>query len=200
MAERYQWTQGPYNGQIEVVNCEDETCVYFDSGRRCSKEMMQYMMFQISDSEDNNYFSGSLNTFEDEIQNGSGKDYSGNIDVNIDIEQIKDSITQENIQQKQTVITNNTSSSATVKREEDISPILKLLNMQKEDSLKKIENNLTISLNWPSDDFVKILINTFDKNMVVSELTSYMEKQINFDNIKENIKTLITEEINKLCE
>ena len=206
MAERYQWTQGPYNGEIEVVNCEDDNYVYFDSGRKCSKQKMGFMMFQTSDSEETNFFGNSLNTFEDEINMGVGHDYSGDLGVKVDIpDEFKDEVVKTEVQQTvkptQTfeapaVETITVPVSATVKEE---SPVAKLLKMQKEKSLLTTAEPIHVSLKWPTKQFIEILLNTFDKELVINELLSYMENQINIDNLKETLRSTISAEVNKLC-
>lgn len=207
MAERYQWTQGPYNGQIETVNCEDDNYVYFDSGRRCSKQKMGFMMFQTSDSEETNFFGNSLNTFEDEINMGVGHDYSGDLGVKVDIpDEFKDEVVKTEVQQivKPTQTfeapaaeTITIPVSPVVVKEE--SPVAKLLKMQKEESLLTTAEPIHVNLKWPTKQFIEILLNTFEKELVINELLSYMENQINIDNLKETLRSTISVEVNKLC-
>lgn len=206
MAERYQWTQGPYNGQIETVNCEDDNYVYFDSGRRCSKQKMGFMMFQTSDSEETNFFGNSLNTFEDEINMGIGHDYSGDLNLKVDIpEEFKDEVVKAEVQQTvkptQTfetpaVETITLPVSVAVKEE---SPVVKLLKMQKEESLITTAEPIHISLKWPTKQFIEILLNTFDKELVINELYDYMIDQITVENLKRNVESSIMNGIEQLC-
>jgi hypothetical protein len=205
MAERYQWTQGPHNGQIETVNCEDDNFVYFDSGRRCAKQKLGYMMFQTTDSEEQNFFGNSLNTFEDEIKYGTTHDYGGDLGITVDIpDEFKDEVikteTPQNIETTKTVELQPqiiaTVPEVSAKEE---SPVAKLLNMQKQDSLIVTAEPIHINLRWPTKQFIEILLNTFDRELVINELSNYMEKQINIDSLKDTLKFTISTEVNKLC-
>jgi len=206
MAERYQWTQGPYNGEIEVVNCEDDNYVYFDSGRRCAKAKMGYMMFQTSDTDDANGFGSGFNAFEDEIKYGTGHDYSGDLGIKVDIpDEFKDAVVAETVQtveatkkvepQPQIIMT----APAEPEKVKEESPVAKLLNMQKEESLLATAEPIHVNLKWPTKQFIEILLNTFDRELVINELSTYMENQINIDNLRETLKSTISAEVNKLC-
>lgn len=206
MAERYQWTQGPHNGEIEVVNCEDDNYVYFDSGRRCAKAKMGHMMFQTSDTDDANGFGSGFNAFEDEIKYGTGHDYSGDLGIKVDIpDEFKEAVVKETVQtveatktvepQPQIIMT----APAEPEKVKEESPVAKLLNMQKEESLLATAEPIHVNLKWPTKQFIEILLNTFDRELVINELSTYMENQINIDNLRETLKSTISAEVNKLC-
>lgn len=206
MAERYQWTQGPYNGKIETVNCEDDNYIYFDSGRRCSKENLLTMMFQTTDSSEATPYSGSLNTFDDEINFGGGHDYSGDLGIKMNI--------PDDVKSEMTIVekTANTAKQETPqivapqetiviqkpKKEEKQSPIKMLLDMQNANSLVSKQQTITINFDWPSNDFIKILSTTFDSESVKNELTKYLLDQTSTDGIYELIKNMVSEEIDKV--
>ena len=48
--KKYQWTSGPRSNQLEVYLAEDETHIWFESGRNVQKEMMDVQLRQIEDS------------------------------------------------------------------------------------------------------------------------------------------------------
>lgn len=212
MAERYQWTQGPYNGQIETVNCETDNDIYFDSGRKCSKQSLMNMMFQINDSEEQSYTGNSLNTFDDEINFGGGKDY-GDIGGTIDIpDNLKEAITINSSQvtisslEKDSVQTvkyidpyENEKNKTVSNKVEEKSPIAKLFSMQKDESLSTICAPLNLELKWPAQSFIKILTDTFDKELVVNELINYIKEQVNIEKLQNVIDSFIKEETNKMC-
>lgn len=212
MAERYQWRQGPYNGVIETVNCEDDKYMYFDSGRRVDKEKLNYMMFQTTDSDEDNMFSGGLNTFDDEIKYGTGHDYSGDLGVKINIpEEFKNEISVEKTgpqkitevkQTKNNVVLADTPIVNTKEepKTENVSPVAKLLSIQKEDSLSTIEQPIDIKFNLPNQPFIQILLNTFDKELVKKELISYIKEQIDIKILQNIIYSFIEEKVNKICE
>jgi len=48
--KKYQWTTGPRSNQLEVYLAEDDTHIWFESGRSIPKEMMDVQLRQIEDS------------------------------------------------------------------------------------------------------------------------------------------------------
>ena len=48
--KKYQWTSGPRSNQLEVYLAEDDTHIWFESGRNIQKEMMDVQLRQIEDS------------------------------------------------------------------------------------------------------------------------------------------------------
>jgi hypothetical protein len=48
--KKYQWTTGPRANQLEVYLAEDDTHIWFESGRNVQKEMMDVHLRQIEDS------------------------------------------------------------------------------------------------------------------------------------------------------
>jgi hypothetical protein len=48
--KKYQWTTGPRANQLEVYLAEDDTLIWFESGRNVQKEMMDVQLRQIEDS------------------------------------------------------------------------------------------------------------------------------------------------------
>ena len=47
--KRYEWTTGTRNGKVETYIAEDETNVYFESGRFVPKEQFDYQLRQIEE-------------------------------------------------------------------------------------------------------------------------------------------------------
>lgn len=202
MAERYQWTQGPYNGKIETVNCEDDNYVYFDSGRRCPKQSMSYMMFQTTDAEETGNFGGSLNSFEDEIKYGGGKDYA-DAGVKIDIpDEFKEEVsTSPIVSQPVNTATNIPIEQPKIVEQPKVeeSPVAKLLNMQKDDSLVLDRQMIALAVKWPTKEFITILLNTFDKEVVLKELSEFIVKQVDVEYLVGAIKEDIADKLNKIC-
>lgn len=204
MAERYQWTQGPFNGTIETVNCEDDNYVYFDSGRRCQKQNMSYMMFQTTDAEEtgNFNFGGSLNSFEDEINFGGGKDYT-DAGVKIDIpDEFKEEVATTPMVSQSANTTNIAVEQPKVVEDPKVeeSPVAKLLNMQKDDSLVLDRQMIALAVKWPTKEFITILLNTFDKEIVLKELSEFIIKQVDVKYLVGAIKEDIADKLNKICE
>jgi len=204
MAERYQWTQGPFNGTIETVNCEDDNYVYFDSGRRCQKQNMSYMMFQTTDAEEtgNFNFGNSLNSFEDEINFGGGKDYT-DAGVKVDIpDEFKEEVSTTPVVSQPANTTNVAVEQPKVVEDPKVeeSPVAKLLNMQKDDSLVLDRQTIALAVKWPTKEFITILLNTFDKEVVLKELSEFIIKQVDVKYLVGAIKEDIADKLNKICE
>lgn len=223
MAEIYQWTEGPYKGKTEILNCETETSVFFNSGRSCNKEELNYKMVQLPDQED---FDHTMNQngfmgFDEEMFNPSN-DYGieddaflstlnvNSIDDNGNV-QVDHSNTPQTNAQTQNDVTPFTShnekkneqpkkpntTNETIKTNVK-SPIRNLLDLQKEDSLENRVLTLNIPLKYPSDSIIKLLHNTFDCDDVKNEIVNYLNDQINKDKLISEIKDSILSQINEI--
>lgn len=218
MAERYKWLDGPYKGVTETLNCETETSIFFNSGRCCEKTEINNKMIQISDSQELGHTMNQQGFMGwDEENNFSGDDYGiddNDFLSNINVENIDDNgnvqishtkpkkqnpqeqqITNEKVEKKQP----QKQEVKEIKTEtKEITPIRNLLNLQKDDSLINKTLDFSINLQYPSDDIIKLLCNTFGEDDVKNELINYLNDQIVVDKLISEIKDSILSKINEI--
>lgn len=184
--KKYQWTSGPRSNQLEVYLAEDETHIWFESGRNIQKEMMDVQLRQIDDSMYDALIGAQSE--RERIQGLLGNDAPLSLG-NITPEQLG----------------NNQPTPAPQPEPEPIkeeNPIALILEKQKKLEVVDIKMNMPVEI--PSAKVYEFLTMMFDEDEVLDILSAKITEKFSIDDIQTIVRNSIikyyTEENNSKPE
>jgi hypothetical protein len=163
--KKYQWTSGPRSNQLEVYLAEDDTHIWFESGRNILKEMMDTQLRQIEDSMYNSLIGAQSE--RERIQDLLGNDAPLNMS-NITPEQLGLSQPAPVILQPEPHIEEN--------------PISLILAKQKKLEVVDIKMNMPVEI--PSAKVFEFLTMMFDEDEVVDILSAKITEKFSTEDIQ----------------
>jgi len=161
--KKYQWTSGPRSNQLEVYLAEDETHIWFESGRNIQKEMMDVQLRQIEDSMYNSLVGAQ--TERERIQGLLGNDAP---------------LTMSNITPEQLGITQPPPAPIEPPKEEN--PISLILAKQKKLEVVDIKMNMPVEI--PSSKVFEFLTMMFDEEEVLDILSAKITEKFSTEDIQ----------------
>jgi hypothetical protein len=184
--KKYQWTTGPRANQLEVYLAEDDTLIWFESGRNVQKEMMDVQLRQIEDSMYDSLIGAQSE--RERIQGLLGNDAP---------------LSLGNITPEQLGI--NQSTPAPQPEPEPIkeeNPIALILEKQKKLEVVDIKMNMPVEI--PSAKVYEFLTMMFDEDEVLDILSAKITEKFSIDDIQTIVRNSIikyyTEENNSKPE
>ena len=185
--KKYQWTSGPRSNQLEVYLAEDETHIWFESGRNVQKEMMDVQLRQIEDSMYNSLVGAQ--TERERIQGLLGNDAP----------LMMSSITPEQLGLNQSVPIVEVAPPAPIKEENPISLIL-----AKQKKLEVVDIKMNMPVEIPSAKVFEFLTMMFDEEEVLDILSAKITEKFSTEDIQIIVRNSIikyyTEENNSKPE
>lgn len=184
--KKYQWITGPRSNQLEVYLAEDETHIWFESGRNVQKEMMDVQLRQIEDSMYNSLISAQSE--RERIQGLLGSEAP---------------LSMANITPEQLGI--NTPAAAPAPPPEppkEENPIALILSKQKKLETVDIKMNMPVEI--PSSKVFEFLTMMFDEDEVLDILSAKITEKFSTEDIQIIVRNSIikyyTEENNSKPE
>jgi hypothetical protein len=178
--KKYQWTTGPRANQLEVYLAEDDTHIWFESGRNVQKEMMDVHLRQIEDSMYNSLISAQ--TERERIQGLLGNEQPLTM-ASLTTEQLGVAPLAPAPSAPDPIVE--------PKREEN--PISLILAKQKKLEIVDIKMNMPVEI--PSIKVYEFLTMMFDEDEIVDEMTEFVFSQMTQEEIHECIKNSIKSHI-----
>jgi hypothetical protein len=182
--KKYQWTTGPRSNQLEVYLAEDDTHIWFESGRNIPKEMMDVQLRQIEDSMYDSLIGAQSE--RERIQGLLGNDTPLSLG-NITPEQL-----------------GNVQSTPAPQPEpiKEENPIALILEKQKKLEVVDIKMNMPVEI--PSAKVYEFLTMMFDEDEVLDILSAKITEKFSIDDIQTIVRNSIikyyTEENNSKSE
>ena len=161
--KKYQWTSGPRSNQLEVYLAEDETHIWFESGRNIQKEMMDVQLRQIEDTMYNSLVGAQ--TERERIQGLLGNDAP---------------LMMSNISPEQLGITQPPPTPVEPPKEEN--PISLILAKQKKLEVVDIKMNMPVEI--PSAKVFEFLTMMFDEDEVLDILSAKITEKFSTEDIQ----------------
>jgi len=185
--KKYQWTSGPRSNQLEVYLAEDETHIWFESGRNVQKEMMDVQLRQIEDSMYNSLVGAQ--TERERIQGLLGNDAPLTMS----------NITPEQLGLNQPAHIVEVAPPAPIKEENPISLIL-----AKQKKLEVVDIKMNMPVEIPSAKVFEFLTMMFDEEEVLDILSAKITEKFSTEDIQIIVRNSIikyyTEENNSKPE
>lgn len=185
--KKYQWTSGPRSNQLEVYLAEDETHIWFESGRNVQKEMMDVQLRQIEDSMYNSLVGAQ--TERERIQGLLGNDAP----------LMMSNITPEQLGLNQSAPIVEVSPPTPIKEENPISLIL-----AKQKKLEVVDIKMNMPVEIPSSKVFEFLTMMFDEEEVLDILSAKITEKFSTEDIQTIVRNSIikyyTEENNSKSE
>jgi hypothetical protein len=182
--KKYQWTTGPRANQLEVYLAEDDSLIWFESGRSVQKEMMDVQLRQIEDVMYNSLISAQSE--RERIQGLLGNDAP---------------LTMTNITPEQLGI-NQSTHPPTPEPVKEENPIALILEKQKKLEVVDIKMNMPVEI--PSAKVYEFLTMMFDEDEVLDILSAKITEKFSIEDIQIIVKNSIikyyTEENNSKSE
>jgi hypothetical protein len=163
--KKYQWTTGPRANQLEVYLAEDETHIWFESGRNVQKEMMDVQLRQIEDSMYNSLVGAQ--TERERIQGLLGNDAP----------LMMSSITPEQLGSNTQI-----QPPAPIEPPKEENPISLILAKQKKLETVDIKMNMPVEI--PSSKVFEFLTMMFDEEEVLDILSAKITEKFSTEDIQ----------------
>jgi hypothetical protein len=186
--KKYQWTSGPRANQLEVYLAEDDSLIWFESGRNVQKEMMDVQLRQIEDSMYNSLVNAQSE--RERIQGLLGNDAP---------------LTMSNITPEQLGLNQSAATPEPIPVIEPVkeeNPIALILEKQKKLEVVDIKMNMPVEI--PSAKVYEFLTMMFDEDEVLDILSAKITEKFSIEDIQIIVKNSIikyyTEENNSKPE
>jgi len=169
----YEWTTSQRKGKVEIYLAEDETQVYFKSGRFIQKDLFESSLSEISESE----------YHQKEALNAAPPV----------------PMAPQSIEEWEAKLGNpqlNSIAPPPPKYVEEQSPIAIILNKQKK--MVKETVQVEYELNMPNQKAIEFMTMMFDEDEVIEEISKYMISQISQEDFKNKIKESIKNRIESI--
>jgi hypothetical protein len=169
--KKYQWTTGPRANQLEVYLAEDDTHIWFESGRNVQKEMMDVQLRQIEDSMYNSLISAQ--TERERIQGLLGNEQP---------------LTMASLTPEQLGVSSPAPAPVIEPKKEE-NPISLILAKQKKLEVVDIKMNMPVEI--PSIKVYEFLTMMFDEEEVLDIISSKITEKFSTEDIHTIVRNSI---------